>query len=52
MSFLSKSAQPRQTDNSGNSKFGVYLTNTIYLLTIVGVLAFLYQSVTTSFFGQ
>jgi hypothetical protein len=51
MSSLSKSVQSKQTDSPGKSKFGVYLTNTIYLLTVVGVLAFLYQSIATSFFG-
>ncbi len=38
--------------SSEKSKFGSWLSNTIYLLTILGVLAFLYQSIVTSFFGN
>jgi hypothetical protein len=50
MSSFSKSTQAKEAASPGKSKFTVYLTNTIYLLTIVGVLAFLYQSIATSFF--
>ncbi len=38
--------------SSEKSKFGSWLSNAIYLLTILGVLAFLYQSVASSFFGN
>ena len=52
MSSPAKNVQSKQAGNTGKSKFGPYLSNTIYLLTILGVLAFLYQSLTTSFFGN
>ena len=52
MSSPSKNAQLKQASSPGKSKLGFYLSNTIYLLAIIGVLAFLYQSVMTFFFGN
>ncbi len=50
MSSPAKNNQPKQNKPPGGSRFGFWLSNTIYLLTILGVLAFLYQSISTSFF--
>jgi hypothetical protein len=52
MSSLLKSAQSKQGGRTGKSKFGPYLSNTIYILTILAVLGFLYQSFSTFFLGN
>jgi hypothetical protein len=52
MSSPSKKNHAQQAGSLRKSKFGSYLSDTIYILTILGVLAFLYQSVGGSFFGN
>ncbi len=52
MSPLSKNTQSKQADIPGKANFTLYLSSTIYIVTILAVLGFLYQSLSTSFFGN
>lgn len=52
MSPLSKNTQLKQADSPSKANYMVYLSTTIYIITILAVVGFLYQSLSTSFFGN